>query len=81
MDARMRLDTQIVGALPVVGGVLEQWGLADIVDQVVPWDGDVPLGTLVEVLVMNRLLQPKAMYAIGDWAKASAVSDYLGWSW
>jgi len=78
MDARTRVDTQIVGALPVVGAVLEQWGLGDIVDQVVPWDGDVALGTVVEVLVVNRLLDPKAMYAVGDWAKAAAVTDYFG---
>jgi transposase len=78
MDAHTRVDTQIVGALPVVGAILEQWGLADILDRVVPWDGDVPLGTLVEVLVANRLLEPKAMYAVGDWAKQAAVTDYFG---
>ena len=77
MDARTRVDTQVVGALPLVGAMLEQWGLADIVDRVVPWEGDVPLGTLVEVLVTNRLLNPKAMYAVGDWAAAAAVTDYL----
>jgi transposase len=78
MDARTQVDTQVVGALPLVGAMLEQWGLADIVDQVVPWDGDVPLGTLVEVMVMNRLLNPQAMYAIGDWAAGAAVTDYFG---
>ena len=78
MDARTRVDTQVVGALPLVAAMLEQWGLADIVDQVVPWEGDVPLGTLVEVLVTNRLLNPKAMYAVGEWAAQSAVTDYCG---
>lgn len=78
MDACTRVDTQTVGALPLVGAMLEQWGLADIVDQVAPWDGDVPLGTLVEVLVTNRLLHPKAMYAVGDWAAEAAVTDYFG---
>jgi transposase len=58
--------------------MLEQWGLAGIVDQVAPWDGDVPLGSLVEVLVTNRLLNPQAMYAVGDWAAAAAVTDYFG---
>jgi transposase len=80
MDARTRFDTQVVGALPVVAAMLEQWGLAAIVDQVVPWNGDVPLGTLVEVLVANRLLNPQAMYAIGDWAEEAAVTDYYGLS-
>lgn len=78
MDARTRVDTQVVGALPLVGAMLEQWGLAGIVDRTVPWEGDVPLGTLVEVLVVNRLLNPKAMYAVGDWAAQSAVTDYYG---
>lgn len=78
MDARTRVDTQVVGALPVVGAMLGQWGLADIVDRVVPWDGDVPLGTLVEVLVINRLLNPKAMYAVGTWAAEASVTDYFG---
>jgi len=78
MDARTRVDTQVVGALPLVAAMLEQWGLADIVDQVVPWEGDVPLGTLVEVLVTNRLLNPKAMYAVGEWAAQASVTDYYG---
>lgn len=78
MDARTQVDTQVVGALPLVAAMLEQWGLADIVNQVAPYDGDVPLGTLVEVLVTNRLLHPQAMYAVGDWAAAAAVTDYYG---
>src|SRR5947199_1184103 len=78
MDAHTRVDVQVVGALPLVGAMLQQWGLADLVDRLVPWEGEVPLGTLVEVLVANRLLHPQAMYAIGDWAAASAVTDYYG---
>jgi transposase len=80
MDAHARVDTQVVGALPLVAAMLEHWGLANIVDHVVPWEGDVPLGTLVEVLVTNRLLNPKALYAIGEWAAAAAVTDYYGLS-
>lgn len=78
MDARTRVDTQVVGALPLVAAMLQRWELADIVDRTVPWQGEVPLGTLVEILVMNRLLNPKAMYAIGDWATQAAVTDFYG---
>jgi hypothetical protein len=68
MDARTRVDAQVVGALPLVGAMLQQWGLADIVDRVVPWEGDVPVGTLVEVLVANRLLnrRPCMLSAVGQ---------------
>jgi transposase len=78
MDAHTRVDTQIVGALPVVGAMLDTWGLGSIMDELVPWEGDVPLGTLTEVLVVNRLLCPKAMYAVGDWAAQTAATDYFG---
>jgi transposase len=78
MNPYTRVDTQVVGALPLLGAMLEQWGLADIIDEVVPWQGDVPLGSLVEVFVLSRLLNPQPMYAIGDWAAKAAVTDYLG---
>jgi transposase len=78
MDARTRVDAQVVGALPLVGAMLEQWGLADIVNEVVPSKGDIPIGTLVEVLVTNRLLNPKAMYVVGEWAAQASVTDYFG---
>lgn len=78
MVARTQVSTQRVGALPLVGALLDKWGLAEAVNQAVPWDGDVPLGTLVEVLVVNRLLNPQAMYAVGEWAAGAAVTDYFG---
>jgi transposase len=78
MDAAARFDTQVVGALPVLTQYLERLQLAEAIDRVVPWEGDVPLGTLVSVLVLNRLLQPRAMFRLDDWAQKSAVSDYFG---
>ncbi|WP_435011934.1 IS1634 family transposase (plasmid) [Tundrisphaera lichenicola] len=52
--------------------------LAATIDELVPWQGDVPLGALVEVLVANRLLQPKALFRIGQWAQSAALTDYYG---
>jgi transposase len=73
MAAATRFRTQIVGALPVIDHYLERLGLAQIVDELVPWDGDVPLGTLVEILVTNRLLNPKAMFRIDAWAHKTGL--------
>src|SRR5437867_4610805 len=77
MDASTRFDTQRVGALPVVGCFCDLLQLGETVDRVVPWEGEVPLGALVEVLVINRLLQPKAMFRIGKWAHTAGVTDYF----
>src|SRR3954464_71360 len=78
MDAHTRFRTQIVGALPVITHYLERIDLAATIDHLVPWEGDVPLGTLVEVLITNRLLQPKALFRVGQWAQAAALTDYYG---
>lgn len=78
MDATTRFETERVGALPVIAAYLDKLRLGDIIDEFVPWEGDVPLGTLVEVMVCNRLLNPKAQYKIGEWAEQSRVCEYFG---
>ena len=78
MDATTRFDSQRVGALPVIVAYLEKMRLAAVIDENIPWEGEVPLGILVEVMVCNRLLNPKAQYKIGEWAKSAGVCDYYG---
>jgi transposase len=78
MDARTRFRTQLVGALPAITHYFDELDLAATIDELVPWEGDVPLGTLVEVLVANRLLHPKALFRIGPWAQSAALTDYYG---
>lgn len=78
MDAHTRFQTQIVGALPVIRHYLERIDLAATIYHLVPWEGDIPLGTLVEVLVANHLLQPKALFRVGQWAQAAALTDCYG---
>jgi hypothetical protein len=78
MDAQTCFDTRIVGALPAIAHYLGRLDLAATIDRIVPWKGEVPLGTLVEVMVANRLLQPRALFRIGQWSQAAAVTDYFG---
>ncbi len=78
MDASTRFDTQIVGSLPVIAEYLDRLKIAEHINDLVPWEGEVPLGTLIEVMICNRLLNPKAMFRIDDWAQGAAVTDYFG---
>jgi len=78
MDATTRFNTQRVGALPVISTYLEKLRLGEIIDGVVPWDGEVALGTLVETMVCNRMLHPKAQYKIGEWCEKAGICDYYG---
>jgi transposase len=76
MDASIQYQTQIVGALPAISAYFDKLDLAATVDRLVPWEGEIPLGTLVEVLITNRLLRPKALFRVGDWAQSAALTDY-----
>jgi len=78
MDASTRFETRVVGALPIIVHYFDLLQVAATIDELVPWEGEVPLGTLVEILIANRLLQPKAMFRIGDWAEKAGLTDYYG---
>ena len=78
MDARTRFETRTVGALPMVLALLEELEVAKTIDDLVPWEGDVPLGILVEILMLNRLLSPKPLFRVGEWARQAAVTEYYG---
>jgi len=78
MDASVRFDTQIIGALPVVVHYFERLRLGAIINEVVPWEGGVPLGTVTEIMIANRLLNPQALYRIGTWAQTAGLTDYYG---
>jgi len=76
MDASVRFNTQVVGALPVIVHYFERLRLGQIINEVVPWEGGVPLGTVVEIMIANRLLNPQALYRIGEWAQKAGLTDY-----
>jgi transposase len=76
MVATVKVDTQRVGALPVISEFCNRLRLADIVNTHVPWEGEVPLGELVEILVANRLLEPKPMYKVGSWATKATLAKF-----
>jgi hypothetical protein len=78
MGKNIQYDTEIIGAFPVIAEYLKKLGVASIVDGLVPWEGNIPLGTLAEILILNRMLNPKAMVRVGEWAGKAGVTEYYG---
>jgi transposase len=74
--AARQFDTQRVGALPVIALFCDKLRLGRTVDAAVPWEGEVPLGDLVEILLANRLLDPKPLYKLGSWATKATLADF-----
>lgn len=77
MDATTRFTTERVGALPMMAAYLEKLGISDIVNEHVSWEGGIDLGTLVSVMMCNRLLNTKPQYKIGEWAGSAGVCRYF----
>ena len=78
LNGATRFETRGVGALPLITEYFNLLQMGATVDELVPWEGEVALGSLVEILMANRLLQPKALFRIGQWAEQASVSDYYG---
>lgn len=78
MGKSTQYDTEIIGAFPVIAEYLKKLGVARIINELVPWEGNVPLGTLAEILILNRMLHPKAIVRVGEWAGKAAVTEYYG---
>jgi transposase len=78
MNASTVFDTEVIGSLPILVAFLDRLKCAETIDNSVLWEGGIPLGTVVEVLILNRLLNPMAMYRIDEWAQSSGVAAYYG---
>ena len=76
MVATSQFTTQRVGALPLIARFCDRLRLGRTVDATVPWEGAVPLGDLVEILVANRLLDPKPLYRLGSWATQATLAEF-----
>ncbi|HVC32723.1 MAG TPA: DUF4277 domain-containing protein, partial [Chloroflexota bacterium] len=67
-----------LGAVPLVLPILEELGLCATVNQLRPSRALVDPGRLALILVLNRLLAPRPLSGIGEWAaQETVVSDLL----
>lgn len=74
----MAFETRCIGALPPLLAIINKLGFAKAIDDSIPWEGEIALGTLATVLVLNRLLRPSALVRVGEWAEQSGVAEYFG---
>jgi transposase len=71
-------DSCHFGPLAVIGPLLEQMGVADIIDRHLPADpqAEYAYGPLLRLLIAARLADPVALVNVADWAEASGA-DFL----
>ncbi len=65
------LDTQVLGALPVINAFIDRLGLVGLLEQHLP-SADARLklvpGTAIGLVVRNLVLGRRPVYALGEWA-------------
>lgn len=70
--------TEVVyGSVAVAHGVARRIHLSEIVDRHAPKRNGIPTGKLVEILAINRLLDPKAKHEIPDWIQTTALPELI----
>ena len=70
--------TYQIGGLHLVLSYVERIGLVEAVNRYCPRQGDISDGTVITVLVVNRLLAPRALSRIAEWVADTGLHFLLG---
>jgi len=70
--------TYQIGGLNLLLHYVERIGLVEIVNRHCPRDGEISDGTVIAVLVINRLLSPCALRRIDEWVTDTGLHLLLG---
>lgn len=67
-----------LGALPVLYSMLEVLRVQKIINQHCPSEAEVSHGTVAVVLILNRLMAPRALVNVADWVGRAVLAQTLG---
>ncbi len=71
------LQPRQISGLPLLYPVIEALSIRQIVNRIVPSQAKIDLGRIVEILILNRLLSPVALYGVSDWMAESVLPELL----
>ena len=67
-----------VGSLPALLAVLEKLQIGEIINRHCPTRAEIDLGTVVTVLILNRLSMPLPLSRVASWATQTVLGHLLG---
>ena len=77
-EAGVQKTTYHLGGLALVLTYIERIGLAQVVDRYCPREGEISEGTVMTVLVVNRLLSPCPLSQVARWVEKTGLHLLLG---
>lgn len=66
------------GRLVLWLGMVRKMGLRQVIDRLLPTESEISHGVVVEALVLNRLLAPRPLYRIDEWARDVGLEVLAG---
>ena len=67
-----------LGALPLLYTIIDDLKVSEVVNLYAPTKSDLSHGTVVLVLVLNRLHAPRALHRVADWMGQTVLMKILG---
>lgn len=67
-----------LGAFPFLYDFLEKLKISEIINRYTPTKGEVAHGTVAMLIILNRLVAPRPLYKIADWASRTVLVYRLG---
>lgn len=73
-----RQMVKFLSALPVLYPILAELEVEEIIDRYCPTQAEVNIGAVIMVLCLNRLMAPRPLYRVAEWAGKTVLTDRLG---
>lgn len=71
------LSSRQIGGLPLLYPVMQDLSIREIVNRLAPSQAEIDLGRIVEILTLNRLLSPVALYGVSEWLAERVLPEIL----
>jgi transposase len=69
---------KLLCAIPVLYPILAELKVEEIIDQYCPTEAEVNIGTVIIILCLNRLVSPRPLSRVAEWAAKTVIEEYTG---
>lgn len=69
---------KLLCAIPVLYPILAELKVEEIIDKYCPTEAEVNIGSVIIILCLNRLIAPRPLSKVADWAAKTVIEEYTG---
>ncbi len=69
---------KLLCAIPVLYPILAELKVEEVIDKYCSTEREVNIGTVIIILCINRLIAPRPLSKVADWAAKTVIEEYTG---